>query len=115
MAVEGRVLWRGQPLTSGAVIFRPDASKGNTSKHEPRGPIDAEGHYKITTAHQSGAAPGWYKVGVIATEAADPKNPYAIRKSLIPAKYNDPDQSDLSMEVVKNPAPGTYDINLKTE
>ena len=115
LPVAGKVLWRGQPLTSGAVIFRPDSTKGNNSKHEPRGPIDTNGNYQAATAQQVGAPPGWYKIGVIATEAGDPKNPYAIPKSLLPAKYSDPEQSELFMEVVTNPAPGMYDITVRPE
>lgn len=113
LPVAGSVFWRDQPLTSGAVILIPDTTKANTSKHEPRGPIGADGTYQISTAHQPGAPPGWYKVGIIATEAGDPQNPYAVRQSLLPAKYNDPDQSGLFLEVVKDPAPGDYDLKLK--
>src|SRR5215469_3246885 len=66
--VQGQVKFGDAPLTTGVVIFRPDASKGNTSQEEPRGQIDAEGHYKLRTAQQEGAAPGWYKVGIIASQ-----------------------------------------------
>jgi hypothetical protein len=115
LPVAGRVLVGDQALSSGAVILRPDITQGNTSKHEPRGSIDAEGNYQISTALQPGAALGWYKIGIVATEAGDPKNPYAVRRSLIPARYNDPDQSGLSLEVVKNPAPGAYDLRIKAD
>jgi hypothetical protein len=115
LPVAGKVMWHGRPLTSGAVILRPDAAKGNTSKHEPRGTIDPEGSYQVATAGQAGAPPGWYKVGVVATEPGDPNNPYAIRKSLIPAKYGDPEQSELSLQVVPAPTPAAYDITLKAE
>src|SRR5271166_493857 len=108
LPVEGKV-WLGEkPLTTGAVILRPDAAKGNTSKHEPRGKIDAEGKYQVMTALREGAPPGWYKVGVIATEAIDPKNPYSPRRTVIPTKYNDPAEAGLSFEVVPNPPVGQY-------
>jgi hypothetical protein len=112
--VEGKVMFGGKPLTTGVVIFRPDASKGNTSKHEPRGPIDADGHYKLVTAEKKdGAAPGWYKVGIIAArQSTDAKNPYALPQSLIPSFYNDPEKSRLDLEVVEKPNPGAYDLQI---
>ena len=112
--VEGKVMLGDKPLTTGVVIFRPDATKGNTSKHEPRGPIDAEGNYKLVTAEKrDGAAPGWYKVGIIAAQqSTDAKNPYALPKSLIPSIYNDPEKSRLAVEVVEKPSPGAYDLRI---
>jgi hypothetical protein len=112
--VQGKVMLGGGPLTTGVVIFRPDAAKGNASKHEPRSHIDAEGHYKLVTAQRhDGAAPGWYKVGVIAVlQSTDRKNPYALPKSLIPSIYNDPEKSPLALEVVEEPTPGAYDLQI---
>src|ERR1022692_2604787 len=63
--VEGTVLLGDKPLTTGTVILKPDAAKGNESKHEPRGKIGADGKYQIETSLQKGAPAGWYKVGVI--------------------------------------------------
>jgi len=111
--VQGRVMLGDKPLTTGTVIFRPDASKGNPSQQEPRGQIDADGNYKLLTAQKEGAAPGWYKVGVIATrQPTDPKNPYALPQSLIPTIYNDPERSRLVKEVVEKPGPGAYDLRI---
>lgn len=110
--VAGTVFLGGKPVASGAVILRPDAAKGNTSKHEPRGKIEADGKFQTETALQQGAPPGWYKIGVIATEPADPKAPYTEMKSLIASKYNDPDTSGLAFEVVQSPPAGAYDLKL---
>lgn len=112
--VQGKVRVGDDPLSTGVVIFRPDASKGNTSKEEPRGQLDAEGNYKLQTAQKEGAAPGWYKVGIIAAHpSTDPKNPYALPKSLIPSIYNDPEKSGLTVEVVEKPNPGAYDLTIR--
>jgi hypothetical protein len=113
LAVEGQVKFAGKPLTKGSVVFSPDASKGNTSNHEPRGSIEADGRYKMITHPKEGAPPGWYKVGVIATESKDPKNPYALPTSLIPEKFGKPDESGLRVEVRKDAPPGSYDLELK--
>jgi hypothetical protein len=109
--VEGKVTLAGKPLTTGTIILKPDAEKGNTSKHEPRGKIDSQGNYQVETALKSGAPPGWYKVGVMAFEPGDPKN-YVVGKSLIDEDYNDPDKTGVVIEVVKTPTPGAYDIKL---
>ncbi len=110
--VVGHVTLNGQPLTSGQVVFHPDAARGNTSLDEPRGPIDAQGRYELATVGHKGAAPGWYKVAVIATEPFDPQHPYVLPKSLIPVRYNDPTSAALPMEVVANPPSGGYDLRL---
>jgi hypothetical protein len=113
LLVEGVVRLGDAPLTTGTVILRPDPDRGNTSKHEPRGAIDAEGRYRaFTTPGEPGVAPGWYKAAVVATEPLDLKNPYAVRKSLIPTHYNDPERSGLSLEVVQDAPPGAYDLKL---
>lgn len=113
VSVQGQVMLGETPLTTGVVIFRPDASRGNSSQHEPRGQLDAKGHYHLRTGEKEGAAPGWYKVAIIAARpSTDPKNPYAPPQSLIPTIYNDPDNSGLDREVEKNPAPGAYDLQI---
>lgn len=111
--VEGQVKAPDMALPSGTVILHPDASKGNTTKHEPRGSIEADGHYKIFTHPHAGAPPGWYKVAIIATQASDPKNPYSLPRSLIAEKFSKPDESGITLEVRKDPPPGAYDLHLK--
>ena len=114
LPVSGKVSYKGQPLTTGAVILVADAAKGNLTKHEPRGPIDDQGHFEVSTAGRPGAPPGWYKVAVVANKpASNPKNPYAVTGSLLPKKYTDAKTSELAIEVTENPAPAAYDIVLK--
>jgi hypothetical protein len=112
--VEGTVFYTGKPLAAGTVIFYPDTSKGNASKEEPRGSIDAQGHYEVMTGAKKGASPGWYKVAVNAAEQIDPKNPY-FTKWLIPERYIDHRTSKLTVEIVENPAPGAYDFKLEAK
>lgn len=111
--VEGQVKFGTKLLTKGTVVLHPDASKGNTTKHEPRGGIDAEGRYKIMTHPREGAPPGWYKVAVIATEPSDPKDLYSLPRWLIPEKYGKPEESGLSFEVRGEPQPKAYDLDLR--
>lgn len=111
--VIGKVYYQGKPLEIGAVIFVPDAAKGNTTLHEPHGSIDRDGHYEMMTAGKPGAPAGWYKVAVTANKPQDEKNPYAMPVSLLPKQYGEADKSNLAIEVVETPSPGSYDLNLK--
>ncbi len=112
LPVGGKVTFGKNPLTRGTVIFYPDADKGNKSKEEPRGEIDDQGNYQLSTATRKGVVRGWYKVAVTAAEQIDPNNPY-FTKWLIPERYIDYRTSKLAIEVVENPAPGAYDIRLE--
>jgi hypothetical protein len=115
--VMGKVTLNDVPFTAKTtvILFKPDASKGNTSPFEPVGTVDAEGNYTLTTKGKNGAPPGWYKVVVTAREEAapvQPKTPKQHARSLLPAKYGRAETSGLSIEVVENPAPGAYDLKL---
>src|SRR5437899_6289641 len=68
--VDGRVLLKGKPLTGkeGAVVLKPDASKGNKSSVPSVGVLERDGRYSALTNSRPGVQPGWYKVILIATE-----------------------------------------------
>jgi hypothetical protein len=107
--VAGKVTVDGQPLKAGSVCFRPDASHGNTSPHQPSGPIDAEGNYELSVPPERKGAPlGWYKVVVIAYDNPRPGN----LKSLIPTKYGEEKSTPLKVEVIEKPEPSRYDLKL---
>jgi hypothetical protein len=115
MPVGGTVTYQGKPLPTGVVIFVPDRTKGNRTRHEPRGPILEDGTFEVETAGQLGAPPGWYRVKIHANEpqSTDPKKMYARTASLIPAKYGDINTSEIAVEVVQAPSAGAYDFLLK--
>jgi hypothetical protein len=110
--VKGQVTLDGKPLTTGSLVFKPDAAKGNQSKFEPASSIGADGSYSLFTKEKEGAPLGWYNVGIVAQEAANPADPYAAMKPLVPARYNDAETSGVSVEVVASPAAGAYDLKL---
>jgi hypothetical protein len=117
--VVGRITINEEPLTakSTVVLFKPDASKGNTSTFESIGTVDENGDYTLLTIGKKGAPPGWYKVVVTATESSpvhpnSPQGHHPVAQSLVPAKYGQEKTSDLSIEVVENPLPGAYDLKL---
>lgn len=109
--VAGTVLVDGKPLRgkAGSVLYKPDASKGNNNPHEAGGTIDDEGGYTLFTKGQKGAPPGWYKVLVFASEkGADREN---VRQPFH-ARFGNEKATTLAIQVVANPAPDRYDLNL---
>jgi hypothetical protein len=108
--VTGKVTVNGKPVTTGSVTFRPDASKGNKTQHQPNGAIDAEGNYELSVPPaRKGAPPGWYKVVVFAFDDPQPGKPL---KSFIDMKYADETTTPLKVEVIENPEPGRYDLKM---
>jgi hypothetical protein len=119
--VKGVVTYDGKPLTTGTVLFRPDSARGNSGA-EVVGTIDENGTYVLRTGTgpqaREGAAPGWYKVGVVAVREPDATAKRVgglppARVPLIPLKYADAANSGLAVEVVESPAEGAYDLKLR--
>jgi hypothetical protein len=112
--VAGKVVFNdGRPLPRGTVIFTPDGAKGNSSQHEPRGAIDAQGNYKLSTTERlSGVHPGWYLVTIVAQEPYDEKKSDWDPPWLISRKYGNRQTSGLTVEVIENPEPERYDFQV---
>jgi hypothetical protein len=110
--VTGRVLLDGKPLEGkeGAVVLRPDAGKGNDSRVSPTGVLQRDGTFSVQTGGRPGAPRGWYKVVVTATDPTS--NPNDDVRPAVPARYRTAAQTPLSLEVVADPAPGSYDLQL---
>jgi hypothetical protein len=103
----------GKPLPRGTVIFSPDNAKGNKSQHEPRGPIDPQGNYKLSTTERlDGVYPGWYTVTIVAQEPYDESKSSWDPPWIINRKYGNRQSSGLTAEVIKNPDPGRYDFQV---
>lgn len=110
--VGGKVIYNGQPLKEGEVLYNPVDSKGRRAK----GKIQADGSFQLTTLElNDGAIPGEYQISILAyaphpgepsrTEAAE--SPDAIRDRIkrghiIPEKYTDPETSGLTDSVNKD-------------
>jgi hypothetical protein len=118
--VAGKVILNNTPFTAKntVILFKPDAARGNASRFEPSGTVDADGNYSLTTKGKNGAPAGWYKVVVTAREEAEPVHPKGpqrhrpVSKSLLPARYGQAQTTDLAVEVVESPAAGAYDLKL---
>jgi hypothetical protein len=114
--VSGKLTVDGQPLSNvkGSILFIPDKDKGNSSTAEPKGVIDEQGNYTLTTDGKPGAPPGKYKVVINVGESTIPDNTKpTISKSPIDPKYSSVAKTDLVVEVPAGPfdfkltAPGT--------
>lgn len=107
--VEGRVLLEGKTLVDkeGAVVLKPDASKGNSSSESSIGVLQRDGSFSIS---EPGARPGWYKVVIIATDPG--ANPNEDAPRILHARYEKEATTPLAIEVVADPAPGKYDLLL---
>lgn len=110
--VQGTVLLSdGKPLHYGTVTFHPDPAKGNDSKELPIGGVNPDGTFSLKCGVRDGAPPGWYKVGVSAAEPVNQNNPYDP-KWIAQPRYQDPEKSGLTAEVVENPAAGRYEFKI---
>jgi hypothetical protein len=101
LSVQGKVFYKGVPLPTGVIVFTPDANHGS---HGPLacGLVQRDGTYELKTDDQPGAPAGWYRVTIVAVEAADAPGPgqaLVIPRSLIPEKYRDPELSGIVREV----------------
>lgn len=110
--VTGRVLVKGKVLAgkTGTVVLKPDTSKGNQNTVPAVGVLQRDGSFDIQTDGRPGARRGWYKVLVIAT---DPNaNPNEDARRVVHPRYVTDAATPLTLEVVANPPPGGYDLQL---
>jgi hypothetical protein len=117
--VVGTVKVQGKPLTLGWITFYPDEARGNTNARLPLAEITTNGTYELTTNGKPGAPPGFYKVVIAATRDVIPVRPPRIQDGkpappnwLTHEKYTKSQSTDLLIEVVENPAPGAYDLEV---
>lgn len=111
--VTGRVLYRGQPVAGGTIVFSPDRERGG------KGPlawsaIDAQGKYALSTDGQPGVAPGCYRITIAGAPARidpDAETPATV-PSTLPRRYSDPDLSGQLCEV-KSGQNNVKDLNLE--
>ena len=85
--VTGRVLYRGQPLAGGTVVFSPDPTRGNRGEVS-WAILDADGHFRLQGEQHAGVRVGWYRIS-IAGPAELP----------LPSHYLDPEVSGQFVEI----------------
>jgi len=97
--VKGKVLYEGQPLDHGDVVFIP---MEGTSGPQGVGRIESDGSFRMQTGDRDGAAVGRHVVTVHCRRAPtseQAQDMLAIPESLIPDEYSKEDQSPLRFEV----------------
>lgn len=93
-AVRGSVSYRGKPLEHGRVGFHPEEGR------PAFGDIGRDGTFTLTTlSPNDGASIGNHRVTIHSDRPADPDDAFSDRISLIPARYQKAETSDLTAEV----------------
>ncbi len=99
--VKGKVLYNGEPLKFGGVMFQPEGGQ------PARAEIQPDGTFTLTTnSRGDGATVGRNRVRVTCYPAQSPEaqaseGEAALGESLIPKKYTDIDTSGILVEVSK--------------
>jgi hypothetical protein len=107
---KGKVLV-GQVAPAGALVtFHPDDANGDAAGAVAMGKVRADGGYELVTGDRPGAAIGRYRVTVVAL--GPPGGAGADQKPPLNPRYGRLDQTDLVVEVVREPRPDQYDLHL---
>jgi hypothetical protein len=100
VVVRGRVLYQGQPLGGGTIVFTPDAEHGCYGPLA-RAVIEPDGTYRLETDGAAGAAPGWHRVTFAGAAPAPARlrdgRPHPLER------FRHPDLSGLVREVTAEP------------
>jgi hypothetical protein len=97
--VNGKVTYKGQPLTKGTIRFEPDGYGRMAT-----GTIQSDGTFVLSTLKKDdGVVAGLHKVSVSDTGPLS-------KKELIPKKYTDPGTSKLTAEVDSEHTEFTFDL-----
>ena len=110
--VAGTVKQGDKAMTGGWVTLVPDKKKGNTFGHEPRGQIDSQGKYTISTDGKPGAPLGAYKITVAESVPITSDNTTNVKGKPQNPTYTNAELTPLQFEVVKDPAAGAYDLKV---
>lgn len=103
VSVSGSVVFAGQPVTQGTVLFATTSGRGDASA-----PIDASGRFRVRLLPED------YTVVVRSTEGddhLDQQGRFIPAKKLLPARYFDSRTSDLRMTV--HPAMPPVELTLR--
>jgi hypothetical protein len=96
--VRGQVLYRGEALAGGLIVFTPNLERGSD------GPVlvatlQDDGSFTLAGADGKPVSPGWYRIAVApragTVDVPTPERPYPG----LPAKYRNPALSGLEHEI----------------
>ena len=96
--VRGQILYRGEPVSGGLIVFAPNADRGSDGP-VATATLNADGSFTLTGADGQPVPAGWYRIAV-APKAGSVEAPTAGRPYPgMPAKYRNPSLSGLNVEV----------------
>jgi len=105
--VRGQILYRGEPVSGGLIVFAPNADRGSDGPVVTATLLD-DGSFTLTASDGMPIPPGWYRIAV-APKAGTVRVPTAERPYPgLPAKYRNPSLSGLEREI----KPGTDNVVL---
>jgi hypothetical protein len=103
--VRGRVLFQGQPLAGGTIVFAPHPERGPAAK-PAIAVLDHQGCYRLEAEGSPYLAAGWYRIAV--ADAGTPET-----WAYFPAPLRRPDRSGLEREIVAG-QDNVFDFHLGT-
>lgn len=98
LVVRGQVLYRGEPVSGGLIVFAPDSDRGSN------GPLvsatlAADGSFTVVMPDGKPIPPGWYRIAVApragTVDMPTVHDPYPG----LPARYRNPALSGLMREI----------------
>jgi len=118
LPVQGKVTWRGQPLSQGMVAFSPARlGEAGQPSRPAMGKIGPDGTYRLSSFRENdGAMPGEYRVTVVSYYASEPgpDDSFKPAVSRIPIRYGDPEKSGLNFTVPSDArGPVVYNIDVQ--
>src|SRR5262245_4220758 len=90
--VRGKVIYQGEPLAGGLIVFTADPDRGNGGK-PIRGDLDANGSFQLKIGDDTAIPAGWYRVSFARSPATYYKRPQ------FPSELSRPDKSGQVREV----------------
>lgn len=96
--VRGQILYRGEPVSGGLIVFSPNADRGSN------GPVitatlQNDGSFTLAGVDGKPVAPGWYRIAV-APKAGTIASPTPARPYPgLPQRFRNPSLSGLEREI----------------
>jgi hypothetical protein len=94
--VSGKVIFQGEPLAEGLIVFAPDPDRGGVGK-SARGDLGPDGSFQLTIDGDRMIPPGWYRVAI--APAPRYERGSVRDRSPFPIELSRPDRSAVVREV----------------
>src|SRR4051794_13617882 len=98
VSVRGQILYRGEPLSGGMIVFAPHGERGMNGPLATA-TLNTDGSFTLVGADGKPVPAGWYRIAVAPRAGSVPlptvEHPYPG----LPAKFRNPSSSGLECEV----------------